>query len=136
MIARANPVANRSRRVVVLLAGVVILSLADLVITLEHLRSFGMFEANPIAAYIVRATGSPWALASFKVVTVATCVALLFRARRHGAGEAAAWCALAIMTALSFWWSSYASALESPIDLHLVQQHGPDEWLRLGAVQP
>ena len=99
--------ARRPMRVVVLLAGVVVLSLADLAITIAHLRGVGMIEVNPIAAYLIKTTGSSWALAAYKCATLAVCVALLYRARRHVIGEMACWLALAILAGLSVVWDSY-----------------------------
>ena len=46
---------DRSRRVILLIVGIVVLSLADLIVTLWHLTSVGMAEANPIAAWIIAA---------------------------------------------------------------------------------
>ena len=44
---------DRSRRVILLIVGIAVLSLADLIVTLWHLTSVGMAEANPIAAWII-----------------------------------------------------------------------------------
>ena len=122
---------RRGRRVTVLVAGVVVLSVADLVVTLAHLRTVGMLEANPIAEYLIRTTRSPWALAGYKAFTVGVCVALLYRLRRHTAGEVAAWCALGILAAMSVLWHVYSIELESPQAVRMAQWDHGEEWLFL-----
>lgn len=116
---------------VVLLVGIIILSIADLVITLEHLQSFGMVEANPIAAWIIRSTQSAWVLGAYKSITVGICVTLLYRLRRHRVGELAAWCALVILTGLSVMWHTYTEEMESPLEIQTVQAGAGDLWLTL-----
>jgi hypothetical protein len=100
---------HRSRRVTLLMLGIIVLSFADLVVTLAYLQAQGMVEANPIAAYLIRSTRSPEVLIAFKLVTVGICVALLYKVRQTIAAEVAAWCAMLILTALSVMWHSYAS---------------------------
>jgi hypothetical protein len=107
-------IAPRSRRILLILMGVVILSLADLAITLAYLRANWMMEANPIAAYLIKTTQSAWLLAWYKIITVAVCVALLYRVRHSRAGEVAAWCALAILCIMSIMWRSYSNHLDDP----------------------
>ena len=123
--------ARRARRVTVLLAGVMVLSLADLIITLAHLRSTGMAEANPIAAYIIRTTHSPWVLAAYKAVTVGICVALLYRLRRAVTGEVAAWCAVVILTLMSLAWKHYSERMEIPDAVRVVDAADAHDWLQL-----
>jgi hypothetical protein len=123
---------NRPRRVTVLLMGVMVLSLADLIVTLAHLRSIGMMEANPIAAFIIRSTQSPISLIAFKALSVGVCVALLYRIRRHVEGEFAAWFAVAILAFMSFQWHSYTRHLDNP-ELYRLVQNGAygERWLVL-----
>lgn len=122
---------GRSRRVALLVVGVVILSLADLVITLAYLRANWMMEANPIAAYLIKSTQSAWPLAVYKCVTVGTCVALLYRLRRHKAGEVAAWCAVGILAVMSVMWHKYSLHFDDPQEMMLVQTTVGTEY-RLG----
>lgn len=122
---------NRSRRVTVLVLGVIILSVADLIITLAYLRAQLMMEANPIAAYLIESTHSAWALAGFKALTVGVCVAVLYRLRRYLAGELAAWLAVAILAGMSVIWHSYSTHFEGPGDLLLAQVDTVDD-LRFG----
>ena len=104
----------RSRRVMVLLIGILVLSAADLAITLVHLKSVGMMEANPIAAYLIRTTDSPWALTVYKVVTVGICISLLFLFRRRAEGEIAAWFGAAVLAAVSIMWHNYSEHFDDP----------------------
>ena len=100
--------AYRSERVKWLLFGIVVLSLADLVLTLSYLTSVGLSEGNPIAVWLLQATNSIWALAMYKAITVTVCVSLLYRTRFKREGELAAWCAMLILIALSIWWNQYS----------------------------
>jgi hypothetical protein len=101
----------RSRRVALLLAGIVAASGADLAVSLVHLRTLGLVEANPIAVFLVQSTGSALVLSAYKAATVLLCVGLLYRLRRRLAAEAAAWCAIAIMAAMSVQWVRYMSEI-------------------------
>lgn len=122
---------DRPRRVLVLLAAIVVLSLADLAITLSHLRSTGMVEANPVAAFLIRHTGSAWALGLFKVGTVMACVLLLFRVRHHVQGEIASWLALFILVGVSVMWHYYAQASDDPQTVRIAHVLHGDDWLVL-----
>ena len=123
---------RRMRRVTVLLAGVVLLSLADLAITLTHLSTTGMLEANPIAAFLVETTQSAWALASFKLLTLAVCVSLLFVLRKRWEGEAAAWVAVLILAGLSVQWHAYSKHFDDPKEVMMAQSGNyGDSWLTL-----
>ena len=100
--------ACRSERVKWLLFGIVMLSVADLVLTLSYLTTVGLSEGNPIAVWLLQATNSVWALAMYKAITVTICVSLLYRTRFQRQGELAAWCGLLILVALSIWWNQYS----------------------------
>ena len=123
---------DRSRRVVLLIVGVVVLSIADLGVTLLHLKSRGMIEANPVAAWIIAHTGSGVFLTAYKALTVAICVGLLFHLRRHVEGEIGAWFALLILAAVSFQWFQYTREIGVITDIALARQgaYGED-WLIL-----
>lgn len=127
-----NPERDRSRRVVLLIVGIVVLSLADLGVTLLHLKSRGMMEANPVAAWIIAHTGSGALLTAYKALTVGICVGVLFRLRRHVEGEIGAWCAILILAVVSFQWFQYAREINRFADINLARQgeYGQD-WLLL-----
>ena len=117
---------------IVLLLAVIALSLADLAVTLIHLKTVGLVEANPLAVWIIRTTGSTWAIAAFKCATVGVCVALLYRLRHHIEGEIASWCAVGILVGMCFLWHSYSTALNDSREVILA--HGElygDHWLQL-----
>ena len=121
---------DRSRRVLLLIVGIIVLSLGDLLITLAYLRSTGMIEANPIAAWLIRATGSAVVLSAYKALTVGVCVGLLYRLRRHVEGEVAAWCAAVILIMTALHWYHYGRI--DPDQLELAQRGTPaDRWLVL-----
>lgn len=109
----------RSRRVLALLACVIVLSAADLYLTTTHLSSAGMAEGNPIARAII-AVNSPALLALWKVVTVSIGVWILFAARRSRAGEAGAWLCFGVLCWLMVRWMSYSDEIAS-LTAHLAQ---------------
>jgi hypothetical protein len=122
---------GRSRRVLVLIAGIIVLSVVDLIITLTHLKGAGMAEANPLARFVINATGSPISLASFKLLTVLVCVGLLYKVRRTVQAELAAWCALGILACMSAMWFSYSRNLDSPMEVKLAQTSGVrGDWVQ------
>lgn len=123
--------AARTRRVSWLLAGVLLLSLTDLLVTIVHLRSVGMVEANPIAAFLIRSTNSAWVLSAYKLVTVGICLSLLYRLRRHVEAEMAAWCAIAILTGVLCQWYAFSEEIDTPLELRVAQAEFGDDWLRL-----
>jgi hypothetical protein len=123
---------SRGRRVTILLLGVIVLSIADLIVTLAFLRANWMMEANPIAEYIIRTTQSPIALILFKCLTVGVCAALLYRTRHFRSGEVAAWSAVAVLAVMCVMWRSYAKGLdETEIVLASANANCDDEWLGL-----
>jgi hypothetical protein len=125
-----KPVCRRSRRVLVLLAAILVLSAADRVITLAFAKAGGKMEANPIAVYVAKVTHSPWGLAAFKAASVFTCIALLYRLRRYAVSELGAWLSLAILIAMSVMWHSYSTALDQPEELMLVQDNAASaHWM-------
>ena len=123
---------DRSRRVVLLIVGIVLLSLGDLVITLILLKSTGMAEANPIASYLIRSTGSGFVLAAYKALTVGVCVSLLYRLRPSVEGEVAAWCAMAVLALTAVQWYQYMHELDDLDQMELAHCTAcVDQWLLL-----
>lgn len=123
--------AGRSRRVLVLISAIIILSTVDLLITLFHLQSIGMVEGNPLAAYLIRSTGSAWALALFKGLTVAVCVTLLYSTRQDMRGEIASWLALVILVGVLVMWHFYTQATDNPEVVRIAQFLNGEDWLIL-----
>ena len=115
-----------------MIVGIVVLSLGDLLITVTCLTTTGMIEANPVADFIIRQTGSVAVLAAYKALTVAICVGLLFRLGRHVEGEAAAWCAILILAVLSLHWYHYVNEFEGLTDVEFAAGVADGEaWLVL-----
>jgi hypothetical protein len=121
----------RSRRVAVLLIGILILSLADLLLTLSHMRTIGMAEANPLAVWIVKETGSAAVLSAFKIVTVALSCGLLFLCRHTRSSEAACWFALGILVALAIAWHRYSAVVATVDPVLFVHMPGETQWISL-----
>ncbi len=122
---------SRSRRVLVLIGAIIMLSMADLLVTLLHLQSIGMVEGNPIAAYLIRSTGSAWALAVFKGRTVAVCATLLYCTRRDIRGEIASWLALVILVGVLVMWHFYTQATDNLEVVRIAQILHGEDWLIL-----
>ncbi len=125
----ANKSNARARRVILLLVGILTLSTADFLLTVAYLQSTGMIEINPIAAYIIQVTNSPWALAGFKAVTVGICASVLFVLRRRVEGEAAAWVAIAILAAMSLHWHLYTEHYSDQNQIRLATVEESADWL-------
>ncbi len=98
----------RASRVLLLLGCILILSGADLLLTIFHIQHFGLAELNPIVIYLVESFQSLWVLAAFKLVTVCLCLGFLFSARHHVAGEFGAWLATIILTVVMMVWYDYS----------------------------
>lgn len=96
----------RSTRVTILLVAVVLMSLADLDMTLSYTRSVGMAESNPIARLVI-GTQSVSAVVCFKVLTSAVGVGVLFWLRRWRSAELGAWILLGVMAWLMVRWGVY-----------------------------
>lgn len=124
--------ACRPRRIMILIAGIIVLSMADLVVTLTHLRTVGMIEANPVAAYLIITYQSTWVLAAYKAVTVGICVVALLLIRNRLIGEMAAWASVAILAGMAIVWHLYSAELDEPGHLELVRHAAADDgWLYL-----
>jgi hypothetical protein len=122
--------AGRSRRVILLIIGIVVLSVADLLVTVAFAKAGGMMEANPIALFVAKFTQSPWALAAYKFLTVGVCVAVLFFLRRYATCEVAGWCCVGILAVMSVVWHHYSNTLGNPEELMLAQLHTPaSQWM-------
>jgi hypothetical protein len=105
-LTRLRGTSARSRRVSVLLTAVLLISLADLDMTLAYATSGGMIEANPIARAVM-SYGSSGVLAAWKLASVALCVGILFRTRARRSAEIATWVCFLMLVWLSFRWEKY-----------------------------
>jgi hypothetical protein len=112
ILGRTFAPALRPYRVTGLLAGVVLLSVGDLYMTLLHLTTFGMLEANPLARGIM-AHGSPAMLAAWKTATVGLAVGILFWARRRATAEVAAVFCCLVLAWLTLRWVAYSDTVSA-----------------------
>jgi hypothetical protein len=124
---------RRAIRVWLLLSAIVILSLADLYMTLAHLRSVGMGEDNPLARFVM-SYNSPLLLGAWKVACVALACLILAIARFRRSAEVACWVCCGVLTALTIRWANYsaeASAFTTEINESMVEgQQG--NWVSMG----
>ncbi len=122
----------RLGRVHLLLAGIVAMSVADLLLTLTHLKTLVMAEVNPIAALVIQSTQSAWSLTAYKIVTVLICVSLIYRIRTRVQGELAAWICVGILAVLTIHWQRYSRHMEDPVILKAIAAGEADErWVTL-----
>ena len=122
----------RCRRVFLLVFLIGILSLGDLWVTFTFLTSFGMEEANPVAAYIIRQQ-SPMGLVLFKLGSVTASVSIILLVRHRRQGELAAWIAAGILVALTARWSAYTNEVanfQSTVTIGEAQRS--EFWLTFG----
>lgn len=108
----ADPVRRRSRRVAMLLLVTVLLSMFDLLLTLNYARSFGMVEANPIAAWIMR-EGCSTALIAWKLGSVGLAACIIYAIRHRKEGEQAAWVCAVILAALTAHWLNFSKEVHT-----------------------
>ena len=101
---RKDPLAARTRRLVLALIAIWVLNLFDLTFTVLAGRIGGFEEVNPLARDILHESGR---LLLFKLVTLGLGTAILLLFRRHWVTEAAAWLVCGVYVALSFIWVAY-----------------------------
>jgi hypothetical protein len=122
---------RRPARVIILLVAVIALSLGDLYMTLFHLQSVGMVEANPLAREVIDLKSPPM-LAAWKLATVAVTVSLLLLVRRTRSGEVGAWLCVAVLTWLTLRWIDYSEALaELPPDVAVEVARRDPNWVAM-----
>lgn len=128
----SNAQRRRALRVWVLMVAIVLMSIADLYMTLTHLNGVGMGEANPLARWII-GYGSPWLLGLWKFACIGLACLIFTIARHRWSGEAACWACCAVLTALTMHWMAYsteASALTT--HMHLIAAGEASNWVRIG----
>lgn len=129
--AEAARPSGRSRRVLLLLGVIFVLSVADLVLTLIYLREVGMIEANPIARRVM-STGSPAVLVGWKLALVAFAVSVLGVARRRLSAEIGAWIATAALGLLCLQWHSYIGQVHELTPYLEVLERAPESnWMAM-----
>lgn len=104
--ARFSVLHQRRTRVLLLIAAIGVMSLADLAMTLTYMSSVGMLESNPIARAMVQ-WGGPALLIAWKLLTVGIASVILAAARRTLVGELGAVLGCAMLGWLMFHWVEY-----------------------------
>lgn len=102
---------RRAIRVWMLVATIAVLSIADLYMTLAHLRGAGMGEANPLAR-LVMSYQSPVLLSVWKCGCVGLACLILLKVRHKRSGEVGCWVCCVLLTALTVHWLRYS--IEAP----------------------
>lgn len=97
----------RSKRVLLLLSAVVLMSLGDLYMTLQYLLHSGLLEANPLARSIMQ-YGSPAGLIAWKLCTLILASGILIWARRKLSAELGVLFCCGVMTWLTVRWLEYS----------------------------
>ena len=123
---------RRGHRILILIATLVILGLADLVFTLTYMSVVGMVEVNPIARYMAVIDG-PRQLVLYKLATIAVSCGVLFLSRRHRAAEMGAWACTGIMVLLTIHWDHYnrnVGSLTSEIAVIATAEPTVEQWVR------
>src|SRR5262245_40669903 len=89
-VPRTSPTAleeRRSRRVLWLVAALIIMSLLDLAMTAAFMSGPGMYESNPLVAWLVRRTNSIVALVVYKLVCMSLTSVIFLALRRRRSAE-------------------------------------------------
>lgn len=122
---------SRARRVVLLLIGVVLMSLADLHMTLVHLSSAGMLEGNPLARLVI-SYNSPGVLVLWKLATLTLTVGILFRAKSSRSGEIGAWLCFLVLAGLMVQWDMYSrEVVQWTAELSMITEGYDHRWVSL-----
>lgn len=122
---------GRSVRVVCLVSAIVMMSLADLVITLIYLRTVGMGEGNPVARYVME-HGSDSLLIAWKCASVALAVLVFVRYRDRRSTEGACWFCMVVLVWLLVRWIAYADeAWRLTPALHALAESESAMWVRM-----
>ena len=136
----AEPTAVQRRRAIrvwLLVGTIIVLSIADLYMTLAHLRSAGMGEANPLARMVI-SYQSPLLLSLWKAACVGLAALILILARFRRSGEVASWTCLLLLTALTIQWFNYATeaaTLTRQISEISGSPDQPGNWVTIGQAQ-
>ncbi len=106
--ARNDALAARSRRVVLMLAFIWIVSLSDLEMTLRAKQIGGFEEANPIARQII---DYPHLVVAYKFLLLVSASGVIFFLRRKRLTEIGCWFLCLIYTLLALAWAFYCRSL-------------------------
>ncbi|MEZ6242575.1 MAG: DUF5658 family protein [Phycisphaerales bacterium] len=132
LLARLQAAPPRCRRVILLAAAIIVMSLGDLALTLTYLQSLGMAESNPLARLVIE-FGSPALLIVWKLATVTACVSILVWKSRAPSAEVGAWIAAILLCGLMLHWKNYVrTAPPAPPSIAAGSPTLDDRWTTLG----
>lgn len=126
--------AARSQRVILLVLATALMCLGDLAMTMDHARTIGLFEANPLAREVLR-SHSPEVLLAFKGGSILLGCSLLCYLRKTRIAELGSWAALAAMTLLCLHWNGYSQGLAEMTPQYAAMASGAfscDTWVYWG----
>ena len=106
--ARTDATASRTRRIVLALAFIWIVTIFDLLFTVLAQRIGNFQELNPIARELLNFTEG-LIVYKFALVGIASIIFYVFR--RHRLTEAACWACCGVFTGLAFLWMAYYTAV-------------------------
>jgi len=104
---RADAAAGRTRRIVLALAFIWIVTIFDLLFTILAHRIGNFQELNPIARGLLDVTE---ALIVYKLALVGVASIIFYVFRRHRLTELACWACCVVFTGLVFLWMAYYTA--------------------------
>lgn len=127
----AERLPRRSVRVAALVGVILILSLADLALTLTYVLHVGLIEDNPLARVVMQG-GGPRALIAWKLLSIALAAAILLRFRGRGVAEAGAIFSAIVMVWLTARWVQYIdTSAELTPALAEMDLYGQGHWVTL-----
>lgn len=130
-LSRRTMLRTRQARVCWLILAILVLSIADLHMTLVHLTTIGMSEANPVAR-LVMSTNSPMVLIAWKLASVGAACLAFYAGRRTVIGELAAWFCCAVLIWLTLRWNAYSTELASVCpQIHFLHQSEAGLWVTM-----
>lgn len=100
----------RSRRIVLLILALVLMSAADLLCTISYLTSVGMVEVNPIARRMIE-MGGVRQLVLFKIFTMTLSCGCIYLIRRRRGAELGAWVCVGLLLSLMVHWTQYNAVM-------------------------
>lgn len=121
---------ERQLRVLLLLAALVLFSAADLWMTLLHMRSGGMMEANAVVR-LVATTGSPMVLVFWKLGCVAPFVLIMYSRRHRKAAELACLAACVLLGLVTWRWMGYSEVMMAHTGYMLDVQRESPYWVAM-----
>lgn len=125
--------ASRQGRVALLLMAVILISIADLVMTLTYAMSVGMMEVNPIA-HAIMTSGSPLLVVLWKTATAGLGISILYRTRSTRFSEGATWiCFLGMVMLLAHWISFNNQIVHCADEVSALGGSDVPNWVRMSS---